>query len=142
MPISDVMAINVVTVGPQTTIEDVAKRMVAARVGSALVCEGPHLLGILTERDVMRIVAEGDDPKSTAVSAAMTHSPACAGPDWEIYDAARLMMARGIRHLPVTQEGKIVGMVSIRDLVRFGVAASKSDQDRGREILEVATGKE
>lgn len=142
MPISDVMTVNVVTVGPQTTVEDVARRMVATHVGSALVCDGPSLLGILTERDVMRLVADGRDAKTTPVDEIMTAGPVCAEPDWEIPDAARLMVSRGIRHLPVTQEGKILGMVSIRDLVRFGVAASKSDQERGREILEVATGKE
>jgi CBS domain-containing protein len=142
MPLSDVMAVKVVTVTRDLGASEIAKRMVAAKVGSALVCEGPNLVGIVTERDILRVVADGKDPTSITAEECMTASPVCAEPDWEIGDAARLMVTRGIRHLPVTQDGKIVGMVSIRDLLRFGVTASKHGQDQGREILEAATTRE
>jgi len=139
MPLSDVMAVKVVTVARDIVASELARRMVASKVGSALVCEGPTLVGIVTERDILRVVADGSDPQRVTAEQCMTSSPVCAEPDWEIGDAARLMVNRGIRHLPVTQGGKIVGMVSIRDLVRFGVSATKHGQDQGREILEAAT---
>ena len=142
MPLSDVMAVKVVTVARDLPAAEIAKQMVGARVGSALVCEGPTLVGIVTERDILRVVADGRDPQTVRAEECMTSSPACAEPDWEIGDAARLMVSRGIRHLPVTQAGKIVGIVSIRDMVRFGVAASKHGSTGGREILEVAAERE
>jgi CBS domain-containing protein len=140
--LSDVMALKVVTVSRDLPAAEMARQMIAAKVGSALVCEGPTLVGIVTERDILRVVADGKDPQSITAEECMTASPACAEPDWEIGDAARLMVSRGIRHLPVTQGGKIVGIVSIRDLVRFGVAASKHGAEHGREILEVAAERE
>lgn len=142
MSLSDVMAIKVVTVPKDTSTTEVAKKMVAAKVGSALVVEGPKLLGIVTERDILRVVADGNDPGVVPVERCMTASPVCAEPDWEIDDAARLMVKRGIRHLPVTQDGKVVGMVSIRDLVRFGVEAVKHGQSQGHDILEAAAKRE
>ncbi|MCA1832398.1 MAG: cyclic nucleotide-binding/CBS domain-containing protein [Actinomycetota bacterium] len=142
MSLSDVMAVNVVTVTKELAAAEIAQRMIASKVGSALVCDGPTLLGIVTERDILRVVADGKDPKAVPAAECMTPSPVCAEPDWEIGDAARLMVTRGIRHLPVTQDGKIVGMISIRDVLRFGVSTSKHDQDQGREILEAATKRE
>lgn len=142
MPLSDVMAVKVVTVTRDLPAAEIARRLIAAKVGSALVCEGPKLVGIVTERDILRVVADGKDPQTVRAEACMTTSPVCAEPDWEIGDAARLMVSRGIRHLPVTQDGKIVGIVSIRDLLRFGLAASKHGQESGREILEVAAERE
>jgi CBS domain-containing protein len=138
MPLSDVMAIKTVNVDRSVSAARVAELMVAAKVGSALVCEGPSLLGIVTERDILRVVAAGKDPGSVQAGDCMTPDPVCAGPDWEIDDAARLMVQRGIRHLPVTQEGKIVGVVSIRDLVRFGIVALGRGHERSKEILEAA----
>lgn len=138
MPLSDVMAIKTVNVERSLPAARVAEQMIAAKVGSALVCEGPSLLGIVTERDILRVVAAGKDPASVSAGECMTKDPVCAGPDWEVEDAARLMVQRGIRHLPVTQEGKVVGVVSIRDLVRFGVAALGRGQEKSKEILEAA----
>ena len=140
MPLSDIMAINIVTVDPGATVSAVATRMVDRRVGSALVCDGPHLLGIVTERDVLRVVASDADPQTFPVLDCMTPSPVSAAPEWEIEDAARVMMKRGIRHLPVTQDGKVAGMVSIRDLLRFGLTATSYGSEGGRRVLEAAAG--
>jgi CBS domain-containing protein len=140
MPLSDVMAIKTVNVDPGVPASKVAEQMIAAKVGSALVCDGPTLRGIITERDILRVVADGRDPASVRAGECMTPDPVCAGPDWDIEDAARLMLQRGIRHLPVTQEGNVVGVVSIRDLVRFGVAALGRGHERSKEILEAAGG--
>jgi CBS domain-containing protein len=138
MSLSDVMAINALTVEGSLTAATVAERMVAAKVGSALVCDGPHLRGILTERDILRVVASHRDPATVTAEECMTPDPVCAEPEWAIEDAAKLMVQRGIRHLPVTQDGKVVGVVSIRDLVRFGVEALGRGHESSKEILEAA----
>jgi CBS domain-containing protein len=138
MPLSDVMAINALTVGRGLTAAEVAERMVAAKVGSALVCDGPRLVGIVTERDILRVVAAHKEPASVTAEDCMTRDPVCAEPEWAIEDAARLMVQRSIRHLPVTQDGKVVGVVSIRDLVRFGVEALGRGHEASKEILEAA----
>ena len=138
MPLSDVMAIHALTVQGSLDAATVAERMISAKVGSALVCDGPRLLGIVTERDILRVVAGRKDPAAVTASECMTPDPVCAEPEWAIEDAAKLMVQRGIRHLPVTQDGKVVGVVSIRDLVRFGVEALGRGHEASKEILEAA----
>jgi CBS domain-containing protein len=138
MPLSDVMAIRTVQVDEAMSAAKIAEKMIASKVGSVLVCDGPRLLGIVTERDILRVVADGRDPEAVTAGTCMTADPVCAGPDWEIDDAARLMVGRSIRHLPVTQDGKVVGIVSIRDLVRFGVEALSRGHAQSKDILEAA----
>ena len=81
------------------------------------VFEGQHLVGIITERDLTAAVAEGADPVTTPVSDYMTPAPEVLGPDNELADAAHLMLELGIRHLPVVRSGRLVGVLSMRDVL-------------------------
>ena len=117
--VSEIMTPDVLGLDPATSLVDAARRMNERRVGAVVVTEGDRLVGIVTERDVLRAVATGsvDGP----VADAMTHSPETIGPDETAGHAAALMIHGGFRHLPVVDGGDVVGMVSIRDLVRVSV---------------------
>jgi CBS domain-containing protein len=111
------MSRNLLTVAPDLRLADVAERMVSRDVGAVLVLEGERLVGILTERDVLRAVAGGIDT-DTVVADWMTRDPETMEPDEPIRQAAVLMIHGGFRHLPIVQGDDVVGMLSIRDLMR------------------------
>jgi CBS domain-containing protein len=112
------MSTELLTVEPTLPITEVAKRMVAKDVGAVLVFDEGALCGILTERDVLRAVADGIDEASTPVRDRMTANPETLDADDTTEHAAVLMIHGGFRHLPVMQEGEVVGVLSIRDLMR------------------------
>jgi CBS domain-containing protein len=111
------MSRDLLTVDPGDAITDVAKRMVAKDVGAVLVYDGGKLCGILTERDVLRAVADGIDD-ATLVRDRMTSNPETLDADDTTEHAAVLMIHGGFRHLPVIEGGDVVGVLSIRDLMR------------------------
>ena len=111
------MSRDLLTVDPGDAVTEVAKRMVAKDVGAVLVYEGGSLSGILTERDVLRAVADGIDD-STLVRDRMTPNPETLDADDTTEHAAVLMIHGGFRHLPVMEGGEVVGVLSIRDLMR------------------------
>jgi CBS domain-containing protein len=111
------MSRDLLTVDPGDSITDVAKRMVAKDVGAVLVYEDGRLCGILTERDVLRAVADGIDD-GTLVRDRMTANPETLDADDTTEHAAVLMIHGGFRHLPVMEAGAVVGVLSIRDLMR------------------------
>lgn len=111
------MSRDLLTVGPLVPLTEVAKRMVARDVGAVLVMEGERLVGILTERDVLRAVAAGLDD-STLVRDCMTRDPDTLESDETTRQAATLMIHGGFRHLPITEGDEVVGILSIRDLMR------------------------
>ena len=115
----EIMTPDVLGLEPSTTLVEAARRMHERRVGAVVVTEGGRLVGILTERDVLRAVATGavEGPVATA----MTRSPETIEPDESVGQAAALMIHGGFRHLPVVDDADVVGMVSIRDLVRVSV---------------------
>jgi CBS domain-containing protein len=118
MPVArEHMSRDLLTVAPGDRLGEVAQRMVARDVGAVIVMEGSDLAGILTERDVLRAVAAGirDD---TLVSDWMTRDPETMGPDDTTQHAAVLMIHGGFRHLPLVEGNDVVGMLSIRDLMR------------------------
>ena len=118
MPVArDHMSRNLLTVAPGDRLAEVAQRMVDRDVGAVLVTDGGALTGILTERDVLRAVAAGiqDD---TVVADWMTRDPETMGPDDTTQQAAVLMIHGGFRHLPLVDGHDVVGMLSIRDLMR------------------------
>lgn len=106
------------SVTPETTVFDAAKRMNEAHVGSLVVIDAKGaLLGIFTERDVLRrVVAESRDPKQTIVGDVMTRKVHTAPPETPLADLRLLMREKRIRHVPIVQDGKIMGMISIGDL--------------------------
>ena len=111
------MSRDLLTVAPGDALGEVAQRMVERDVGAVIVLEGSALAGILTERDVLRAVAAGiqDD---TIVSDWMTRDPETMAPEDTTQHAAVLMIHGGFRHMPLVEGGEVVGMLSIRDLMR------------------------
>lgn len=108
---------DVETAAPDTRIADAAAQMHSADVGSLAIVDDGDVLGIFTERDVLRIVAEGVDPEGETVRSSMTAYPDEFPPDLDVVEAADWMLAAGYRHLPVVEEGVLVGMVSIKDIL-------------------------
>jgi CBS domain-containing protein len=118
MPVArEHMSRDLLTVGPGDPLGEVAQRMVDRDVGAVIVMEGEALAGILTERDVLRAVAAGIQDE-TVVSDWMTRDPETIAPDDTTQHAAVLMIHGGFRHLPLVEGDDVVGMLSIRDLMR------------------------
>jgi CBS domain-containing protein len=114
--LKDLMNTSVVTVQPETTIADAAAGMVRGRVGSVVVLQASFLAGILTERDVLRAAASGEDLSVSRVSAWMSRDPQFATPEMSAEEASQIMLLNGFRHLPVLEGRAVCGVVSIRDL--------------------------
>ena len=118
--IREVMSTTLLTVDATATVTEAAAQMDGRRVGAALVMNGERLSGILTERDILHAVATGQ-VEGTKVGAWMTHDPESVGPDERPGHAAALMLHGGFRHLPVVDDGKPIGILSIRDLMRLAL---------------------
>jgi CBS domain-containing protein len=117
MPVADVMSIRTITVSPHETARVAILRMLEENVGAVAVCDGPRLVGIFTERDVLRLAGDGADLDAVMVEDVMTRTVISISPDDDIVAAAELMGARKIRHLPVVQDGNLLGMIGIRDVL-------------------------
>lgn len=115
--VAEIMTPEVRTVASDTTVREAARTMVEGRFGSVLVTSGNMLLGILTERDLLRATAAGADPNEATVSAWMTDDPVTVAPDTDTEEAAMTMLSQGFRHLPVIDGADLVGIVSLRDLL-------------------------
>ena len=114
------MSRDLLSVGADERIADAARRMVDRGVGAVLVMDGGRLAGILTERDVLRAVAEGR-VEDARVGERMTRHPETVEASESTGHAASLMIHGGFRHLPVYDEGRLAGIVSIRDLIRLSL---------------------
>jgi CBS domain-containing protein len=143
MQVGDIMNREVITVGAQDTFAGAAGVLRRNRISSVMVegDEGPA--GILTERDVVALVADGLDPQRTTVGERMTRELITVPPRTDVAEAARLMAERGVRHLPVVDRGRLVGMVSIRDLLSWGLQEVTGghelpDMERGAAALSAA----
>ncbi len=104
-------------VGPEATLEDVAEAMIEAGTGSLAVIEGRQLVGIITERDIVRCVAEDEDPAEALARDWMTGEPDTFSPEVDVEEAAAWLLEAGYRHLPVIQGDELLGVASIRDLL-------------------------
>lgn len=124
--LEEIMSREVLTTGADASIAEVAAAMLKAQVGSAVVMDGAYLVGILTERDVVRAAASGADPTSTPVSEWMTADPVTATPSTEAEEAAEIMMSQGFRHLPVVRGSDLVGIASLRDILRTRIRRRSS----------------
>ncbi|HMQ34304.1 MAG TPA: CBS domain-containing protein [Chloroflexaceae bacterium] len=112
------------TIAPETPIAEAMAQMAAKDIGALLVTEGERLVGIVTERDVARRLAKGE-AAGLRVREMMTERVLYVRPDHTVEECMALMTERHVRHLPVLEEGRLVGMVSIRDVVA-DVIAEKS----------------
>jgi CBS domain-containing protein len=119
-PVRDHMTRGVLTIPADATLGDAAAKMTERGVGAVVIVEGESVAAILTERDVMKAVAAGKDG-SASVADWMTRHPDTIEPEETTDHAATLMIHGGFRHLPVVEEGRVVGIVSIRDLMRVAL---------------------
>jgi signal-transduction protein with cAMP-binding, CBS, and nucleotidyltransferase domain len=112
-----------VTVGPTHSLREAAKRMVDRGTGAAIVEDGEAPTpGIVTERDLLISIGAGEDPDAERVADHMTESVIVAGPDWSLERAAAEMSRRGVRHLVVFEDAHVVGILSMRDIVKCWTA--------------------
>jgi CBS domain-containing protein len=121
MQVGDIMHGNVVTVGADDTFSQAAAILRERRISSVLVQGDAGPAGIVTERDFVNLVADGQDPAAVRIGDRMTRDLATVEPRTDIADAAALMASRGVRHLPVLDRGELVGIISIRDLTSWAV---------------------
>jgi CBS domain-containing protein len=116
--VRDVMSTDLVSVSPTATVAEAATVMGTRRVGSALVMDAHVLLGIFTERDILRSLAADFDAPSHQVSESMTRSPRTIDASMDIGEALDTMLEQGFRHFPVTDGDRVIGIVSMRDLTK------------------------
>lgn len=125
MKVRDLPPGRLLSVRPEASLAEVAKRMRVDDSDSVAVMDGERLLGIITERDLVRSIADGVDPQQARADVVMTANPATVTPDEDIAVVAVKMMRLGIRHLPVVDaKGAAIGLLSARELV--AVLDSKS----------------
>jgi CBS domain-containing protein len=134
--VADVMSTRLVQVEPDASALTAVRHMAEAGVGSVAVCDGARLVGIFTERDVLRLAAEAAALDRVPVADAMTRQVVTVSADTDLLSAARLMGERRIRHLPVVEGENLLGMVGIRDVL--GALAERlwrSRDDDARETV-------
>lgn len=133
MKIADIMRREVFSVEASNTFAHAAAVLRREGISSVLVMEAGALRGIITERDVVALVAEGADPRTTTVGERMSTDLGTVDPSSDVADAAALMAGRRIRHLPVVAEGRVVGVVSIRDLTSWAM----TEITEGHELADI-----
>ncbi len=119
--LAEFMTREVLIVAPEDTIGEAAQKMVDEGVSSVVVSDFGRLIGILTERDLTRAVAGRTHSSEARVREWMTSDPITVTESTPVEEAARTMLEQGFRHLPVVQDDRPVGIVSIRDIARWGV---------------------
>lgn len=117
MKVREIFHPEILTVALDETLVEAAARMDLNEVGALAVLREGELIGIITERDLTRALADGADPRAASVEDYMTDRPVTVSPSTDLAEAAATMLEVGARHLPVVDGGKVVGMVSARDLL-------------------------
>jgi len=140
MKVRDVMTAEPVTCGPDDPCAQAATLMRQEDCGSIPVVRDGSLVGIVTDRDiVVRGIAAGKDPRTTAVSEVMSADPITIAPDADAAEAARVMADRQVRRLPVVEDGRLVGIIVTAQLARS--EPPREVGDTVKEISEPASGK-
>ena len=124
MQVRDVMTTAVLELGPDHTLRQAAGLMASRKVGSAIVADPDGAgVGIITERDILTALAEGLDPDTERTGAHITWDVVYAGPAWTIEEAAAAMVNGGFRHLVVMGDSGVLGVISVRDIIKVWVSA-------------------
>ncbi|MCW2638058.1 MAG: putative signal transduction protein with domain [Dactylosporangium sp.] len=119
MQVRDAMSKAVLTVGPEHTLRQTARLMSSRKTGSAVVIDPDGAgVGIITERDVLNALAAGLDPDVEHAASHITWDVVYAGPSWTLEEAAAAMIRGGFRHLVVVSDDEVLGVISVRDVVR------------------------
>ena len=122
---------------PDETVQQAARRMTEACCSSILICEGDRLVGIFTERDLMvRVVAAGMDPAVTVIRSVMTAEPDTVEATTPVIEVIRRMDEFSYRHLPIVERGRVIGVVSWRDLPFEDRAGMQNELDRRHDLAE------
>ena len=136
MNVGDGMTPAVLTVGPAHTLREASRQMSARRVGAAVVTDPEHAgIGILTERDILDSVGAGQDPDSELVADHRTTDIVFASPDWTLEHAASAMVRGNFRHLVVIENHEVIGLLSMRDIVRCW-SGTLTAADRERAVAQ------
>ncbi len=140
--VSEIMSARVVTVAPNSPVSEAARVMKQEDVGSVVVCEGNRPVGIVTREDITNKVAASDrTPSKVTVREIMSSPVVTASPDEDVEDVARRMNKYGFERLPVKQLNKLVGFVSVRDILRVSpglleLLRSHFDEEQAEEVRE------
>jgi CBS domain-containing protein len=127
--VKELMTKDVVTINKEKTIVEAAKIIGDKGVGSLVITDNGNIVGVLTERDIItKCVAKGCEPSKTKVSEIMSSPVVAIDPEADIIDAAKLMVSKMIRRLPVLEGGKLVGVITTYDLVK-NVSKGKRKED-------------
>lgn len=123
------MSTQVLTIGPAHTLREAARMMAARRVGAAVVADPDDAgVGIVTERDILNSLAAGENPDTEPVARHCTQDLVFAARRWTLEEAANAMVHGGFRHLVVVERDEVVGLLSMRDIVRCWAAARVPSQ--------------
>jgi CBS domain-containing protein len=125
---------DVLTIEPTVTLGEAARAMRRRDVGAAVVYEQGQLVGIFTERDLLRAIADSRHPDQHHVRTYMTPDPVTLPPDHSPSEAAKIMTEGKFRHIPVLDRGNLVGIVSIRDLVTAGMHIPSAEAHVGSDF--------
>jgi CBS domain-containing protein len=117
VPVADAMTVRVTSVRPDDTVQVAIARMLEENVGAVVVCEEHRLVGIFTERDVLRLSAEGTPFGDLRVRDVMTRNVFTLTPDVDLIAAAELMREKRIRHVPVVESENVLGLIGIREVL-------------------------
>ena len=122
--IADLMTREVVTVAPEDTLGEAAAKMTEKGIGAVVVSDFGRMIGILSERDIMRAVADRIHSSEARVREWMTADPMTATTETSVEEAGRTMLENGFRHLPVVEGERAIGMLSIRDVAQHELDTS------------------
>ena len=137
MRVSEIMTNAAVLDQSDDTLAEAARKMWKQQTGSLLVTDGEDLIGIITERDVLKAVATGVKLEETRIAEVMTKDVVTVGPGTSLREAAKIMADRWIRHLPVVDGGKLVGVLSQRDLAGV-LAGALNEPDALQQLVEAS----
>jgi CBS domain-containing protein len=124
--LNEVMRTEFITVAPEDTLGEVAEKMTALNVGSVIVKDFGTLIGILTERDLLKAMAARVHSSEARVRQFMTVDPVTATPEMDCEEAEQLMLDKGFRHLPIVDGDDVLGVVSLRRVVAATKTAAAS----------------
>jgi CBS domain-containing protein len=135
-----VKARDVYFVEPERSVLDTAKYMADRNIGAVAVVRGDELIGIFSERDLMkRVVAAGKDPSTTTVAEVMTSDPLAVSPQAQIADCMRMMKEHSFRHLPICDGRKVKGLLSLRDLLLHDLVEKDGEIQTMRAYISAAS---
>ena len=128
---------RIVTIGPETVVAEAAKILKEEHIGALMVTgDDGALTGIISERDIVRAIPEyGKEFLDLAVGRLMTHSVVTCGPEGRVHQIMKIMTAKHFRHMPVLEDGKLIGMISIGDVVKSRVDELEDEEAHMRNFI-------